>query len=65
MFEALDKKYSAINAAYLYQLLCDCQTISIKTNIVMIEKYEEMLNLNAEIRIQKLKVVFQISKKNI
>ena len=53
MYEALDKKYSAINAARLRQLLCDCQAISTKKNVAVMEKYKTMLNLNAEIRIQK------------
>lgn len=30
MFKALNKKYFAINAIYLHQLLCNCQAISTK-----------------------------------
>ena len=59
MFEALDKKYSATNAARLRPLLRDCQAISTQKNVAVIEKYEAMLNLNAEIRIQKPELAFQ------
>ena len=46
MFEALDKKYSASNAARLRQLLCDCQAVSTQKNVGVMEKYESMLDLN-------------------
>ena len=59
MFKALDKKYSATNAAYFCQLLRDCQAISTQKNITVIEKYEAILNLNVEIRIQKPELAFQ------
>ena len=59
MFNALDKKYSATNAARLRQLLCDCQAISTQKNVPVMEKYESMLNLNAEIRVQKPELAFR------
>ncbi len=59
MFEALDKKYSATNAARLRQLLCDRQAISTQKKITIMEKYEAMLNLNAEIRVQKPELAFR------
>ena len=59
MFEALDKKYSATNAARLRQLLRDCQAISTKKNVAVMEKYEAMLNLNAEISIQNPELAFR------
>ena len=59
MFEAFDKNYSATNAARLRQLLRDCQAINTKKNVAVMEKYEEMLNLNAEIHIQKPELAFR------
>lgn len=59
MFEALDKKYSATNSARLRQLLRNCQAISTQKNVAVVEKYEAMLNLNAEIRIQKPELAFR------
>ena len=53
MFNALDKKYLATNAIPLCQLFCDCQAISIQENVLVMEKYKSMLNLNKEIRVQK------------
>ena len=38
MFNALDKKYSATNAARLLQLLCDCQAISTQKDVPVMEK---------------------------
>lgn len=49
MFEALDKKYSTTNFTCLCQLFCDCQAINTQKNVVVLEKYKEMLNLNIEI----------------
>ena len=59
MFEALDKKNFATNTARLRQLLRDCQAISTQRNIKVMEKYEAMLNPNAEIYIQKLELALQ------
>ncbi len=59
MFEALDKKYSVTNSARLRQLLRNCQAISTQKNVAVEEKYEVMLNLNAEIRIQKSELTFR------
>lgn len=59
MFKALDKKYSATNSARLRQLLRDCQAISTQKNVAVVEKYEAMFNLNAEIRIQKPELAFR------
>lgn len=59
MFEALDKKYSVTNIICLYQLFCNYQAISTKKNVTIIEKYEKMLNFNAEICIQKPELTFQ------
>ncbi len=58
MFKTLDKKYFATNSTCLCQLFRNCQTISIQKNIVIVEKYEAMLNFNAEIYIQKPKLAF-------
>lgn len=59
MFDALDRKYSASNAARLRQLLRDCQAISTPKNVGVMEKYKSMLNLNAEICIQKSELAFR------
>ena len=59
MFNALDKKYSATNAARLRQLLRDCQAISTQKNVPVMKKFESMLNLNAEIRVRKPELAFQ------
>ena len=59
MFDALDQKYSASNAARLRQLLRDCQAVSTQKNVGVMEKYESMLNLNAEIRVQKPELAFR------
>ncbi len=59
MFDALDQKYSASNAARLRQLLCDCQAVSTQKNVEMMEKYESMLNFNEDIRVQKPKLAFR------
>ncbi|MCJ1463114.1 hypothetical protein MMC07_001719, partial [Pseudocyphellaria aurata] len=58
MFHALDKKYSATNAARLRQLLRDCQAISTQKNVPVMEKYEAKLNLHAEIRVQNKELAF-------
>lgn len=58
MFEALDYKYSATNAACLHQLLRDCQAISMQKKVPGMEKYV-VLNLNTEIRVQKKELAFQ------
>ena len=55
----LDKKYSPTNAARLRQLLRDCQAISTQKNVPVMEKYESMLNLNVEIRVQKPELAFR------
>ncbi len=59
MFNALDQKYSTSNAARLRQLLCDCQAVSTQKNVGVMEKYESMLNLNVEIRLQKSELAFR------
>ncbi len=59
MFDALHQKYSASNAARLRQLLCDCQAVSTQKNVRVMEKYESILNLKAEIRVQKHKLAFR------
>ena len=59
MFEALDKEYFATHTARLRQLLRDCQAISTQKKVTVIEKYEAMLNPNAEIYIQKLELTLQ------
>lgn len=58
MFNALGK-YSATNTAHLHHLLRDCQAISIQKNVWVMEKYESMLNSNAEIRVQKPELSFR------
>ncbi len=59
MFNALDKKYSATNAARLRQLLRNCQANSTQKKVLVMEKYESIHNLNEEIRDQKPELVFQ------
>lgn len=51
MFDTLDRKYSASNAARLPRL-------STQKNVGVMEKYESMLNLNAEIRVQSSELAF-------
>ena len=58
MFKVLDKKYSATNIACLRQLFRNCQAINTQKNVAIMEKYEAMLNLNAEIRIEKPELAF-------
>lgn len=58
MFNALDKKYSATNVARLRQLLSDSQTVSTQKNVGVLQKHEAILNLNAEIRVQKPELAF-------
>ncbi len=58
MFNALDHNYSARIAACLRQLLHDCQATSKQKNVSVMKKYESMLNLNAEIHLQKLELTF-------
>lgn len=59
LVEVLNKKYSATNTAHLCQLLRDCQAISTKKIVAVMNKYEKILNLNAEICIQKPELAFQ------
>ncbi len=49
MFNAIDKKYLATNAARICQLFCDCQAISKQKNVSVMEKYKSRLNFNVEI----------------
>lgn len=55
MFDTLDQKYSASNAACLRQL----QAVSTQKNVWIMEKHESMLNLNAEICTQKSELAFR------
>ena len=59
MFNPIDKKYSAKNAARLCQPFCDSKANRKQKNVSVMEKYESMLNFNAEIYIQNLKLAFQ------
>ena len=59
MFNTLDQKYSALNAARLCQLLRNCQAVSTQKNVKVIEKYKSRLNFNAEIRVQKPELTFR------
>lgn len=58
MFEVHDKKCSTTNSTHLRQLFHDYQAISTQKNVAVVEKYEEMLNLNTEIHIQKSELAF-------
>lgn len=58
IFKAHNKNFFVTSSAYLDQLFCNCESISTQKNIAVVEKYETILNINAEIRIQKHKLAF-------
>lgn len=58
IFKAFNKKHFTIIFVCLCQLFCNYQTIKTCKNVIVIDKYEAILNFDAKIYIQKPKFTF-------